>query len=233
MKKIEDRFMKEIPSKILLWGGTGQAKVMRPIIEYYGSKVDAVIDDTPGLKSPFSDIKIYEGKNGFLEYIKNKDPKDIGFLVTIGNDKTGEHVEARIRISKMLKEGGLIPITAIHPTAIIEKNVKIGEGAQISAGAIIITETKIGNYCIINTGASIDHECILEDGSEVDPNATLCGCIYLGRNSWVGANATILPRLKIGNYSVVGAGAVVTKNVPSGIIVVGNPARELYKITEK
>lgn len=230
MKKIEDLLM---PNKVILWGGTGQAKVIRPIIEYYGSKVDAIIDDTIGLKSPFPDIRIYEGYEGFLEYIKNKIPKEIGFAVTIGNNKTGKNAEARIRISDMLEKKGLIPTTIIHPTAYIDSSVKIGKGVQICAGAIIIAETRIGDYCIINTGASVDHECILEDGSEVDPNATLCGIIHLGKNSWVGANATILPRLKIGYNSVVGAGSVVTKNVPDGIIVAGNPAKELYRINER
>jgi hypothetical protein len=54
---------------IVLWGGTGQAKVVRPIIEYsgYGALVNAIIDDTPGLKSPFEDVPIYYGKDGFYE----------------------------------------------------------------------------------------------------------------------------------------------------------------------
>ena len=46
---------KHLPKKVLLYGGTGQAKVVRPIIEYYGSTIDAVIDDTPDLTPPFED----------------------------------------------------------------------------------------------------------------------------------------------------------------------------------
>ncbi len=40
--------MNKLPKEIILYGGTGQAKVVRPIIEHYGSKVIAVFDDTPG-----------------------------------------------------------------------------------------------------------------------------------------------------------------------------------------
>lgn len=220
----------ELPPKIILWGGTGQAKVIRPIVEYYGSQIDAIIDDTPDLKSPFPDIPLYKGYEGFLEYIKDKNLDEIGFVVTIGNNKTCKNAEARIKISRLLEEEGLTPIIIIHPTAYIEPDVEIGKGVQICAGATIITESKIGDYCIINTGASIDHECILEEGSEIAPNTTLCGSVHVGKNSWVGANATVLPRIKIGCNSVVGAGSVVTKDVPEKVIVVGNPAKELCKI---
>ena len=49
------------PKEVVLYGGTGQAKVIKPIIEYYGSRVIAVIDDTPGLPSPFNGVPIYQG----------------------------------------------------------------------------------------------------------------------------------------------------------------------------
>jgi len=43
----------QFPEEIIFFGGTGQAKVVRPIIEYYGSKVVAVFDDTPKLQNRF------------------------------------------------------------------------------------------------------------------------------------------------------------------------------------
>ena len=48
--------------------------------------------------------------------------------------------------------------------------------------------------------------------------------VIIGANVWVGANATILPGVNIGDFSIVAAGAIVTKNVPSGVLVAGNPA---------
>ena len=49
----------QFPSEIILYGGTGQAKVVRPIIEYYGSRLVAIFDDTPNLKKPFHDVSLY------------------------------------------------------------------------------------------------------------------------------------------------------------------------------
>ena len=48
--------------------------------------------------------------------------------------------------------------------------------------------------------------------------------VIIGADVWVGANATILPGVIIGDFSIIAAGAVVTKNVPSGVLVAGNPA---------
>jgi acetyltransferase-like isoleucine patch superfamily enzyme len=57
----------------------------------------------------------------------------------------------------------------------------------------------------------------------------LCGCVIIGDNVFVGAGATVLPRLQIGKDSTIGAGAVVTKNVPAGATVVGNPANPINR----
>lgn len=215
----------KLPAKVLIYGGTGQAKILRMIVEHYGSTVSAVIDDSPGLQSPFPDIPIYEGWEGFKHWIKGQDREKTGFLVAIGNP----HGRVRLRLHEALVAEGLQAVTIAHPTAWIDKNVKIGEGSQILAGAIILAEAVIGKQCIVNTNASVDHEDILEGGVEVAPGATLCGLVKVGVNGWICAGATVLPRISIGADSVVGAGAVVTKDVPEGVTVVGVPARPKEK----
>ena len=72
-----------LPLRILLWGGTGQAKVLRPIIEYYGSKVVAVFDDTPNLPPPFPDVPLYVGWGGFQEWIRRY-PNRAKILILLG-----------------------------------------------------------------------------------------------------------------------------------------------------
>lgn len=53
--------------------------------------------------------------------------------------------------------------------------------------------------------------------------------IRIGKRCWIGANAVILPGVELGDDVIVGAGSVVTRSVPSGTTVAGNPARPLER----
>ena len=206
---------------MILWGGTGQAKMVRPIIEHFGSRVIAVFDDTPGLAPPFPDVELFQGWPQFERWIAGRKRSEIGFCIAIGNP----HGRVRIDFHRRLCEAGLRSVIVAHPSAAIDASATIGEGSQILPGAVIGAEARIGRECIINTKASVDHEDVLEDGIEISPGATVCGNVHIGTNAWICAGATILPRVRIGADAVVGAGAVVIRDVPEGACVVGVPAR--------
>ena len=57
--------------------------------------------------------------------------------------------------------------------------------------------------------------------------------VHIGRNCWIGAGALIMPGVTIGDDTVVGAGSVVTKDLPSGVVAVGNPCRVLRPVGER
>lgn len=57
--------------------------------------------------------------------------------------------------------------------------------------------------------------------------------IRIGRNCWLGAGVIVLPGVTIGDNVVVGAGAVVTKDLPDGVVAVGNPCRILREIGQR
>lgn len=54
--------------------------------------------------------------------------------------------------------------------------------------------------------------------------------VHIGRNCWIGAGAVIVPGITIGDNVVVGAGSIVTKDLPSGVVAVGNPCKVLREI---
>jgi sugar O-acyltransferase (sialic acid O-acetyltransferase NeuD family) len=215
----------QMPPKIILWGAIGQAKLIKDVIDYSDSRVIAVFDSNPNFSSPFSDVPIYHGWEQFLEWVKDQDKSELGFVV--GTAMEGR--KFRLELYDRFCELGLRPVTLIHPSAIIARNAVIGEGSQIMAGTVIGPEAKLGKLCIINTKASVDHENVFEDGVEIAPGATLCGLVSVGANSWIAAGATVLPRIKIGRNCIVGAGSLVNKNVPDQTTVVGVPAKPLAR----
>jgi sugar O-acyltransferase (sialic acid O-acetyltransferase NeuD family) len=212
--------------EMIFWGGTGQAKVLRECMRTSGYKLIAVIDNNESLEPPFSDVPLLFGKKGFEEWFSTlSSPKMIGFLVTIGGQKGKD----RIAIQNFLESYGIIPLIARHPTAYVADSVSVGAGSQILAQAAINVGAALGRGCIVNTGATVDHECVLGDGVHIGPGSTLAGCIVVEDYATVYAGATILPRVKIGQGAVVGAGAVVLHDVPPDEVVVGNPAKPIFR----
>jgi len=57
--------------------------------------------------------------------------------------------------------------------------------------------------------------------------------VHIGSNVWIGAGVVIVPGITIGDNSVIGAGSVVVKDIPSGVVAVGNPCRVLREIGER
>ena len=89
--------------------------------------------------------------------------------------------------------------------------VEIGEGFISAPGSVILAHDA---STIIHTGKSRVERTII------------------GKRVFLGANAVILPGITIGDGVIIGAGAVVTKNVPAGVVVGGNPAKILTTVEE-
>ncbi|WP_192823240.1 NeuD/PglB/VioB family sugar acetyltransferase [Rufibacter sp. LB8] len=104
-------------------------------------------------------------------------------------------------------------------------DVHLGEGVNIMENVLLTNSINIGMGTLINAGAQLHHDVQVGRFSEISPKALLTGGVTVGNFTSIGASATILPKVQIGDHVVVGAGAVVTKNIPSGCMAVGVPAR--------
>jgi sugar O-acyltransferase (sialic acid O-acetyltransferase NeuD family) len=210
----------------ILWGSAGHAKVLADIISLSGGHVIALFDNED-VKSALAGVPLHIGESDFRRWAEEKNVLDhsISGAVAIGGDRGQD----RISILKLFREYNFNIPVLFHPTAVISPSASIGPGSQILAHANVAADAHLGEGCIINHHSSVDHECQLGNGVHIAPGATLCGCVIVGDNSFIGAGATILPRLQVGKNSTVGAGAVVTRNVPSGVVVVGNPAKEIHQ----
>lgn len=212
--------------KFILWGSSGQAKVLADIIQLTGNQVVALFDNC-NVKPAIPDTPLIVGEQGYRKWAEDQKLKGerIFGLAAIGGDRGLD----RLFLHTLFREYGFnIPVLS-HPSAVISQSALLGAGTQVLSQANISAGAILGEACIVNSNASVDHECQIGDGVHIAPGATLCGCVTVGHNAFIGAGSVILPRVNVGNNSIIGAGAVVTKNVPSGLTVVGNPAKFISK----
>ncbi|MCY3694054.1 MAG: bifunctional UDP-N-acetylglucosamine diphosphorylase/glucosamine-1-phosphate N-acetyltransferase GlmU [Chloroflexi bacterium] len=122
------------------------------------------------------------------------------------------------------------PSAMIGPNALIRDGAFIGEGAQ-AGNCVEVKNSRIG------AGALIGHLCYVGD-ADVGPNSVIgAGAItcnfdgvekhrtLIGSGAFIGSNVSLIAPIRVGEKAVVGAGSVVTRDVPEGKTVYGNPAR--------
>ena len=206
--------------KYLIWGVTGQAKVVRPILDAMGHQAALLVDNNPEVSSPFADLPEVIGGTEAESRLAAL-PEIEGFIAAIG----GHRGEARARISADLQRSGRKALAAVHARANVSATAILGEGVQLLMGCCVSEHARIGDFTILNTSVTVDHDCELGVGVHIMPGAILAGEVRIEDYATVGSGAIVLPRVRIGTGAMVGAGAVVTKDVPAGATVVGVPAR--------
>ena len=115
------------------------------------------------------------------------------------------------------------------------KHITVGKNFYANSYCTIIdvAPVKIGDNVMLGPNVQI-----ITAGHPIHPDSRNSKYEYgmpitIGDNVWIGAGAIILPGVNIGNNTVIGAGAVVTKDIPDGVVVAGNPCRILKEITEE
>ena len=106
-------------------------------------------------------------------------------------------------------------------------NITLGEGVFLNFNCIIldVVEVIIGDKTQIGSAVQI-----MTPDHPRDPEQRRAGLefgrpIRIGANVWIGSGAIILPGVTVGDDAIIGAGSIVTRDVPAGATVVGNPAR--------
>ena len=114
------------------------------------------------------------------------------------------------------------------------RHVHFGKNVYANFGLTMVDDTHIfvGDYTLFAPNV-----VVATAGHPIDPELRARGlqynaAVHIGKNCWIGAGALIMPGVTIGDNTVIGAGSVVTRDIPSGVVAVGNPCRVMREIGE-
>lgn len=142
--------------------------------------------------------------------------------------------QVREKLNAKLVQDNIEIINVIANNALQYDNITMGEGSIICGFVHLTSNIKIGKGFHANIYSYIAHDCVIGDFVTFAPRVSCNGNVHIEDHAYIGTGAVLRQGtpdkpLIIGKGAIVGMGAVVTKDVPAGVTVVGNPARPLIK----
>lgn len=174
---------------------------------------------------------------GFLDPNPNILDSYEGYSPILGNDSdyrieaddvficANGNVQAKKRITEFMIARGAVFYTLIHKTAYISKNVKIGKGCMILAGARIHCDVTLGDYVTLQPYSIVGHDVKIGDWTLLNSYADCGGMSKIGEGVTIHTTAFVIPGGVVGDYATVGAGSVTMRKVKAGTTVFGVPAK--------
>jgi sugar O-acyltransferase (sialic acid O-acetyltransferase NeuD family) len=203
---------------IVIAGAGGHGKVVCDALLSQGLEVQGFIDTDPKKgKSIVMGFPIL----GDIDVLTDR---ETAIALGIGDNASREKVFHRA------KALGFRFVNVIHPSAVIGRGCRLGEGVVIFANVVINPDTQIDDDVILNTACSVDHDCYIGAHAHIAPGARLAGNVKVGEGALIGVGASVIPGIHIGARSVVGAGSVIIRDIPDYCVAVGNPARVIKSL---
>ena len=200
---------------IVLVGAGGHAKVIVDCLRFAGWDVIGCTDVDPTPRQ-CAGVPVI-GTDDKLESLRAEGL--IHAFCALGGNALRERVGDRL-----LSLGFEVPAVCAAG-ALVSSSVVLGAGAAILPGAIINIDSVIGEFAIINTNANVDHDGVIGRAAHIGPGASLAGEVKVGDRTFVATGSAVIPQRRIGADTIVGAGSVVIRDLPSGVMAFGNPAR--------
>ncbi len=206
--------------RIVLIGAGGHGRVvwdtLQLIRERDNLKVAAVLDDDARLWGhSFQGLTI----QGPVESISHVHAD--AALIAVGDNR------ARQRVYAFLQSLQMPLANAIHPTAVLGRDVQLGRGIVAFAYVVVNIGAQIRDNVILNTACTVDHDTIVDAHAHLAPGVHLAGGVHVGEGALIGIGSVAIPGVTIGEWTTVGAGSSITHDLPAGVTAFGAPARVL------
>ncbi|MCW8889575.1 MAG: NeuD/PglB/VioB family sugar acetyltransferase [Sedimenticola sp.] len=133
--------------------------------------------------------------------------------------------EIRSQLAEKCLAKGLVLSTLVSPHAYVSDSAVLDEGVVIAPFVSVQASAKISRNVAVNTQAIVGHHVTVSEHAVISSQVNLGGASAVGAKSYVGMGVLVRELLTIGESSIVGMGSVVHRDIPDGVIAIGNPAR--------
>ena len=147
--------------------------------------------------------------------------------IAVGEPSTRKKCLEKVRQKKLVLSSIISQHAFVSNSAVIESGVIVAPFVSIQA------QSYISENVAINTQAIIGHHVKVLGGSVISSQVNLGGSCVVYELTYIGMGALILEKVLIGSETIIGMGSVVFKDIPDGVIALGNPARVARKNEDK
>lgn len=206
-----------------VYGCAGCGRGIMPLLREQHPRAKLVFIDDGQAPGRINDHDIIDWNN----FLKHENAEKF-VSIAIASSKTRQNLAKKCEIAG-------IPLIEARAASVVQMDgVIIGDGACLSPFVTMTSNIKIGRCFHANLYSYIEHDCVIGDFVTFAPRVSCNGNVLVEDHAYIGTGAVLrqgTPEkpLVIGAGAVVGMGAVVTRDVPPGVTVVGNPAKPLIK----
>ena len=209
-----------------IYGASGFGKEVMPLVRQHYSQLNQdniVFIDDGGRLEQLDGYKVLSYQQ-FMQHPATQK----AVTIAIADSQVREKLNAK------LAQDNIEIINVIANNALQYDNITMGKGSIICGFVHLTSNIKIGKGFHANIYSYIAHDCVIGDFVTFAPRVSCNGNVHIEDHAYIGTGAMLRQGtpdkpLIIGKGAIVGMGAVVTKDVPAGVTVVGNPARPLIK----
>lgn len=158
--------------------------------------------------------------NEYTRPISEFDKDIFEIMIAVANSKD------RFDIASRLPQGTKY-FTYIHQSAIILKNVEIGEGSFIGANSIITCDITLGKHAILNRGVHIGHDSVIGDYFSAMPGSIISGNVNVGDRVYIGTNSSIKEKITVCDDVTIGLNSGVVKDITESGYYGGIPSKKI------
>lgn len=211
---------------IFPFGGNGKESLisilamneMRPEWEVVG-----FIDDNRSLHGQdYAGVKVLGGRE-----LLHVNPG--AFVLAVPGSPTG-YLKRKSIIENLAIEPSRFA-TIIHPSVVRAPDAVIGYNSLLMAHVVVSCGAQVGNHCVVLPNSVIAHDTVVGDYCCIGSNVSISGTVRIGSECYIGSGVKVRENVRIGDRTLIGLGANVLHDIAEGIVVVGNPAKGIKKIT--